>query len=563
MSEENQKIDIESTLNNNNKEAQEKINIDKIKILQRDSFLGVVTNLTCATLVIVGLYNAARLAHSPVQWIWYWYSAVIVISIYRFGIVAFFYNKNQYDKIYVYLFIMGSTISAMLWGMLGSFLMPATSVAQMIVIVMLSGITAGGIQTLQANLWASFLFLAAVVFPVCIWLFIQSNVGYFILSLAMLLYVIFMIVISQRGNALINRVLQLKYANLQLVENLSNVNQKMSLTLTKMQKHENELLLINQMNEMLQTARKSEEAYSIIEITGEKLFGSFNGALAIYDKVTEGLNTVAQWGNSKLLKPLFLPDECWALRGGHIYVVKNVQDTICCKHFLSLPTGEYLCSPLIMQNEMIGILFLNSTVNDFMTEDQKQVITAFSEVVKLSLANIKLHEVLAEQAIHDPLTGLFNRRYLDKILARELLRSARDKETVCAGMFDLDYFKNFNDKYGHEAGDEVLKSVATLLQNEFRGQDIVCRFGGEEFMVILVNSNLDGARLRFQKISQDIKNIRIIFQGQALPQITVSIGIAAAPQHGTTAKNLIRAADQALYVAKEHGRDRVEVFHEK
>lgn len=197
------------------------------------------------------------------------------------------------------------------------------------------------------------------------------------------------------------------------------------------------------------------------------------------------------------------------------------------------------------------IYIISSVVSTFMACDT--MINAF----RLSLANIKLRELVQEQAIHDALTGLFNRRYLMDILPRELLRIIRDKKTLCVGMLDLDCFKRINDTYGHKAGDEILKYTGVLLTSHFRGNDICCRFGGDEFFVVMIDSNLKDAIQRFEQIRREIENAHILFQGFSLPNITVSIGIAEAPTHALIAEKIIQLADEALYAAKASGKNKL------
>ncbi len=170
----------------------------------------------------------------------------------------------------------------------------------------------------------------------------------------------------------------------------------------------------------------------------------------------------------------------------------------------------------------------------------------------------KLQEQLREQAVRDPLTGLYNRRYLDEALGREMLRAARYGHPIGIVMCDIDHFKAVNDKYGHAVGDEVLRVSAELLGANARGSDIVCRFGGEEFLLLLPDAALDVTHKRAERLRAELAAKRITL-GSAVVQVTASFGVAALPEHGTTSDQLILAADKAMYKAKEAGRDRVVV----
>jgi diguanylate cyclase (GGDEF)-like protein len=173
-----------------------------------------------------------------------------------------------------------------------------------------------------------------------------------------------------------------------------------------------------------------------------------------------------------------------------------------------------------------------------------------------------LQEQLREQAIRDVLTGLFNRRYLDEVFERELARAMREGYPLTVMMLDLDHFKKLNDTYGHQAGDEVLKSLGNMLRKNARTEDIPCRYGGEEFLLVLPNMSLADARVRAEQLREKFESMHIAF-GQFSMAGTLSIGIATFPGHGRTRDELIEGADQALYAAKHNGRNRVEVCPER
>jgi diguanylate cyclase (GGDEF)-like protein len=186
-----------------------------------------------------------------------------------------------------------------------------------------------------------------------------------------------------------------------------------------------------------------------------------------------------------------------------------------------------------------------------------QLALALAEDMALALANLRLRETLRSQAIRDSLTGLFNRRYLEETLERELNRVKRQKTPLGVIMMDLDHFKAYNDAFGHGAGDELLSALGKLLKTHIRGEDIACRYGGEEFLVIMPGSSMEVAQQRAEVFRQAIKKMH--HQYQELQPITLSLGVAANPGHGDTGAQLIRAADAALYRAKQAGRDRVVV----
>ena len=197
-------------------------------------------------------------------------------------------------------------------------------------------------------------------------------------------------------------------------------------------------------------------------------------------------------------------------------------------------------------------------------EDSRNIVPELEEIavicaeyLSLSIANITLWEKLADQSIRDPLTRLFNRRYLEETMQREILRAARKQTKISIIMADIDHFKKFNDMYGHKAGDELLVKLADLLKSKIRGSDIACRYGGEEFILILPESTAEETYKRAEYLREEVKNMKVYFLDQLLPSITLSMGITTYPDHGIELNELIRVADIALYKAKEQGRDKV------
>ena len=191
---------------------------------------------------------------------------------------------------------------------------------------------------------------------------------------------------------------------------------------------------------------------------------------------------------------------------------------------------------------------------------RKQFVESVADNISLGIANIRLRDNLRAQALRDPLTGLYNRRHLNETFERELQRCARNKRPLTVWIIDVDHFKDFNDENGHDAGDEVLAAVAKNLKQQLRFEDMLCRWGGEEFVAILPEMGMPLALERAQAAIESVARLSVYHQHQALPQVTISLGVAVFPKHGSTTEVLIRAADQALYNAKEDGRNQVQIF---
>jgi diguanylate cyclase (GGDEF)-like protein len=223
---------------------------------------------------------------------------------------------------------------------------------------------------------------------------------------------------------------------------------------------------------------------------------------------------------------------------------------------------------MVAQGNTIGILLLQfqSTAEsrrEFGHESirnayQRLAISAASQVA-LSLVSLQLRETFREQSIRDPLTRLFNRRFLEESFERELQLAGRKKQSIAVLFLDLDHFKTFNDTFGHDAGDLVLQSLADLFRNFFRATDICCRYGGEEFAILLPESTSQDAAIRANALRSEVKSLRLQYKKQSLGQLTLSVGVAAFPQHGSTSEELLKIADQCLYESKAHGRDVVTV----
>ena len=191
------------------------------------------------------------------------------------------------------------------------------------------------------------------------------------------------------------------------------------------------------------------------------------------------------------------------------------------------------------------------------TEILARQAKAVGERVSLALANLRLREVLRGQSIRDPLTGLFNRRFMEESFERELRRAVRGKQQLALLMLDIDHFKRFNDTFGHQAGDALLRALGNLLRHRTRGQDVACRFGGEEFAFILAGTSSEAATKRAELLRKDIAQLNVQHAGLLLGAVTLSFGIAVYPDHGDSTDALLNRADDALYRAKSEGRDKV------
>ncbi len=345
---------------------------------------------------------------------------------------------------------------------------------------------------------------------------------------------------------------------------LRKTNDNLSSLVIELQNHDRELNQINKMNDLLQACKTKEEAYQVIGMAVSELFPGHSGGLAILHDSGQYLETFSRWGDDQLLETIFSMEDCWAMRRGQLHEVNDIKANIHCSHFVRPPKAGYICLPLVVQGETLGLFHLGtpSGLNPEHVTRWRQLIMTVGEGIKLSLSNLKLREIMREQATHDPLTGLYNRRYLNDTLPREIEYTRRHKIDTCLALMDIDHFKHFNDTFGHEAGDIVLRELGHLLQENVRKSDIACRFGGEEFVLVMFDSSQDASRQHLEKICTLIKGLQVRYGEQLLGTMTLSVGMVDILEKNFTSEELLRAADRALYAAKNAGRDQIVAFHD-
>jgi len=349
------------------------------------------------------------------------------------------------------------------------------------------------------------------------------------------------------------------------VENaLQQVHFKLTRQMEVISRQAHELSLLSKLSGMLQTCKDNSEAYDAIYLLLPKLLPARVGGLYILNETTETMDPVALWGETVSGATAFDTDDCYALRKGQVYRVKNPDAELICRHVKNIqPDSTSICIPMIAQGRICGLLHIQekqpSTDSPAeMADASFHLAVTAAEQLSLSLANLKLQSALRQQSIQDALTGLFNRRYLDESLGREIARARRSGAPVGIIMIDIDYFKRFNDTYGHEAGDTVLQSVGKFISLHVREDDIACRYGGEEFTLIMPGASLESAFERAEELRKGVQSLQMSHAGKLLESITLSLGVAAFPQYGETGEMVIQAADAALYRAKDNGRNRAE-----
>lgn len=316
---------------------------------------------------------------------------------------------------------------------------------------------------------------------------------------------------------------------------------------------------LSELGEMLQGSRSIDEAVHGLRLVMPQLLPGKSGTLSLINASQNLIEPIAQWGKpAPREEHLFGPDDCWALRRGHAHPPLGAGASLICKHLLDGETDHKsessLCVPMAAQGEVLGILSLSA--HEAFNESDRSIAQAATEQLSLALANLRLQETLRTQSLRDPLTGLFNRRYLEASLEREVMRAERRNLPLSVLMLDVDHFKRFNDTHGHEAGDALLSQFGALLARIVRSEDVACRYGGEEFTILLQETDSQQALTRAEEICAAVRELEVVHRRQTLGQVTVSIGIATLREHANSPDELLRVADRALYAAKHAGRDR-------
>ena len=349
----------------------------------------------------------------------------------------------------------------------------------------------------------------------------------------------------------------------QRTRDLMGTQLQLQSSLAELRDYTSKVEAVNQFVELLQSCLTLQEAYQQSALVLEHLFPA--GTLLMLNPSRNLLDVAASWGAAFSRPGPFQPDSCWALRKGRAHAAQPGNFGLLCGHVDAAAAAYHFCVPMVAQGESLGALSVTTPVpcdpaGDAHSLHQSQELAInLAEHLSLAFANLMLRETLKYQAVRDPLTGLFNRRHMEEALGRDLLRAARNQKPVAVLMADIDHFKQFNDAFGHEAGDVLLRDLGSLLSSEVRGGDFACRYGGEEFLLILSDTDLQVASERAKKLNEQVRNMHVRHRGQMLRSIALSIGVAGFPQHGTTSAQIITAADQALYKAKAAGRDRVMV----
>lgn len=337
-----------------------------------------------------------------------------------------------------------------------------------------------------------------------------------------------------------------------------------ALGLEELEKKNHHITLLVEMSDIMLACNSQEEVSVVMAKFPQRLLHFASGYLYVMHPSKNYLERAASWGTPSSQEIMFAPDQCWAIKLGRKHQVNNSHNELICNHIKTIESEDvsFVCVPLMAQNDVFGLLYLETSAqNQYLNdENERLLINAFAELTALALANVRLRDNLRHQSIRDPLTGLYNRRYLEDFLFKQIHQAERNKAPFSILMLDLDHFKKINDTFGHDAGDAALKEVGKILQHDIRVGDIATRYGGEEFIIMFYNIDLESTMTRADKIREDVARIQLKYGAQQIGQVTISIGLACYPSDGVTSNDLIEAADKALYHAKKTGRNKIVVY---
>ena len=332
---------------------------------------------------------------------------------------------------------------------------------------------------------------------------------------------------------------------------LQQVHEELLVSARTLKDRNDIIALLGAMSYRMQATRSNEELAEVISIFVPRVLPGLSGALYSFSRDRARLAPVSRWGDPVGIGEGFSPNECWALRRGQSHWVSGEGKDIPCTHVHDKTV--YHCEPLLASGEVIGVLHLDGLLD----EEQMFRMSMLTENIASAMVNRRLQEDLKEQTIRDPLTGLFNRRYMEEALALEIARAARADTPLCVIMCDVDHFKRFNDDFGQDAGDAVLKAVAEVLVDKFRDGDIVCRYGGEEFTIIAPGTSAADLVRRTERVREAIAEVELMSHKEVLGPVTMSFGVAQwLPEMDKSGCTLLSEADASLYEAKREGRNR-------
>lgn len=534
----------------------------------------VAVNLVVAALAAVGLWSIY-----PRAVVLAWLGVLGLVVLARFGLWARHRAApatTATAQQWGWRFTAAAVVTGCLWGLLGSvvFLAPAPRY-ELFAVFIVGGMSAGGIVSNAPYLPALFGYALPVALPLAIALPVRGGLLAIEMDAMLIAFVGVLMVVGYSTNRWIGDTARLRFERDALVASLRRSAAGLEEEIASRRQHEADLQrvtqalsertkilsLLNGMVERLVESNTRDEFSEIVSGFVPQILGDVPGALFVMNNSGNQLVQTADWNSPAGTRASFGPTDCWALRRSHTHVVPPGGWEVRCRHFHPEYSGGYTCVPLLGDAAIVGILYLEhkaapgASASD--TASLEENTSAIANTLGLALANYRLREQLRIMSLRDGLTSLYNRRYFEEAIEVELARAARTDSSVCVIMGDIDHFKAINDRFGHDAGDAALRAFSQALAKAVRPGDIACRYGGEEFVIVLPGTSLHEGRERAEAIRLAVQNLTVSVHGQLIGPLTMSFGVTVAPDQADTAELLVANADRALYIAKQQGRNRI------
>ena len=347
-------------------------------------------------------------------------------------------------------------------------------------------------------------------------------------------------------------------------QELRRANETLERRMAELEERSAMMTAMSELGDMLQSAIDLEESKEVLRALLPRIFHEVSGVVYLRDVESGDQTRAASWGGLDGGWRTAEPGSCWAVRRGTTHTVRR-DGVLRCRHLAGVPGGSR-CVPMMAHGQLVGLLVLTAA-----TEREEQSLEGLggfaatvADQIALAVSNVRLRDRLRQQSLRDQLTGLYNRRFLDDWLAKQLSQAARSKGSVGVAMLDLDHFKRFNDTFGHLAADRLLSAFADVLQTTMRSEDVVCRWGGEEFLVAMPGASASEVQTALHRIQEGLACVEVRDDdGVRVSPPTLSAGVATFPDNATGRESLLFQADKALYDAKSSGRNRVVVAGER
>ncbi|MEH1846741.1 MAG: diguanylate cyclase [Nostoc sp.] len=335
---------------------------------------------------------------------------------------------------------------------------------------------------------------------------------------------------------------------------LTDLNRQLEEKTLKLDAKKQELIYLSDMADMLYCCESEDEVYKVVALTCSKLFPNMSGCIYIIANSKNYVQMNSFWGDERTSKEIFSQSDCWALRRGKLNLSSSPNSGLICNHLIHPVSGAHLCVPLFGQGEIVGILHIYA-LEEISLEDQ-QITEIIARTLGIALNNLLIKQRLTYDNLRDGMTQLFNQNYLQTITEQRLAEAERLRQSLSVIFLDIDNFKSYNSRYGHLTANIVLQGLAKLLLKSIRSFDIACRWGGEEFVIVMPNMTLETLRKRVEQLRIDVEQMQLKDGDQILESITASFGIAVS-EPGITVKDFLNRANQAMLEAKRTGKNRV------